>query len=252
MKSRWIRRTFWIATIMVIIGLVGSIMTNFKYFGYEIVSSKEQVTVLEQIAADKAKIVDVNINFGVGELQLEGGADHLMEADFRHTDNFSKPQVDYREDGEKGTLRLSQKNNKWLQWGQESINQWNIRLDNEQPVNLHLETGAGINRLQLGELSLRKLSMELGVSDTELDLRGDWKQGFDAEIESGVGKLQIHLPTETGVKVKVVRGLGDVSASGLERIGDYYQNKSYETAEEKINIIIDLGVGEVELIADES
>ncbi len=247
MKSTWKRNLIWTATAVFIVGLVGTIATGFQYFTYDLISSKKQISVKQ------AEVVDVDISFARGIFHLTGGADQLMEAEFQYTENFHAPQVSYRENASKGTLLLNQETpTNWIKWGAKDKNEWTVRLNNGQPLHLDMKAGVGINHFQLGNLNLHSLKLDAGVGETEVDLRGEWQRSFHAEMEAGVGKLRLLLPTtETGVRVKVIRGIGDVSTTGLDRNGDYYQNITYETAKEKIDITIELGIGEVELIADE-
>lgn len=243
MKSTWKRNTIGAAALIFLIGLVGTIATGFQYFTYDFTSSDKQVAV------EKAEVVDLDINFAKGIFHLSEGANQLMEGKFQYTENFDPPKIKYRENGSKGSLSLSQgKPTNWFTWFAEENNEWKIRLQNDLPIHLNIETGVGINQFQLGDLNLQSLNLEAGVGDTELDLREDWQNSFDANIKVGVGEFRILLPEETGVRVKVDHGVGNVSAVGLEKLGGYYQNSAYETATEKIDITIELGVGELELI----
>ncbi len=247
MKSTWKRNAIWAAALIFIIGLVGTIATGFQYFVYDLISSNKQVSV------EKAEVVDVDIDFAEGIFHLSGGANQLMEAEFQYTENFDAPKINYRENGSKGSLYLNQgRPANWFKWGAKENNEWEVRLHNDLPIHLNIETGVGIHHFQLGDLNLQSLNLEAGViGDTELDLRGDWQNSFEADIEVGVGQFRILLPAETGVRVQVDHGVGNVSATGLARHGDYYQNSAYETATEKIDITVELGVGELELIVEE-
>jgi len=57
------------------------------------------------IQAENAQSVRANLKMGAGELNLTGGADQLMEADFAYNVANWKPKVNFDVSGETGELR---------------------------------------------------------------------------------------------------------------------------------------------------
>ncbi len=57
-----------------------------------------------------------------------------------------------------------------------------------------MNCGAGESRLDLEELSLRRVNVEMGVGELRMDLRGTPKNDYSVSIHGGVGEATIYLP----------------------------------------------------------
>ena len=64
-------------------------------------------------------------------------------------------------------------------------NEWDLRLNNETPMDLQVDMGAGTSDLQLAGLSLTGLDVSLGASESTIDLSGDWARDLEATIDAG-------------------------------------------------------------------
>src|ERR671910_3849738 len=62
----------------------------------------------QSIQAENAQSVRANLRMGAGELNLTGGADQLMEADFAYNVPDWKPKVNYDVSGDMGELTVRQ------------------------------------------------------------------------------------------------------------------------------------------------
>ena len=66
-----------------------------------------------------------------------------------------------------------------------------------------------------------------------------------------MGQVTVYLPSDIGVRVNVTKGVGDVDSSGLyNRDGDYY-NDAWDDAEQRIEVNVQAGVGQVVLEVQE-
>ena len=195
-----------------------------------------------------ASTAKVLIEFGAGQLKVEGGADKLMEATFRYNVDDWKPQVSYNVNGSQGELVVNNRGdaNK-LPVGLEVINEWGIRLNNGVPLDLEIRTGAGESTLDLSTLDASSLQVEVGAGATNLDLSGNWDHNVSAAITGGVGTLSIKLPAEMGVRVKMDTALVNVTANGLIIEEDGYVNKAFGTAPHTLTLNVNAGVGSVVL-----
>jgi len=197
-----------------------------------------------------AKTADMDLDIPAGELTLAGGSSHLMDADFRYDRNEGKPNVDYSVSGGRGELRVTQDPNRWhTQFGNED-NEWNMRVANDVPLDLHLQMGAGQTNLRLNSVNLKNLDVHMGAGQLDLDLTGERKTSVNGTIEGGVGQATIRLPKNVGVHVDATGGIGSVDADGLQRDGSSYINESYGKTPTNIELTIHGGVGEIRLIEE--
>lgn len=171
----------------------------------------------ESVERQGAESVRVLIKMGAGQLNVAGGANRLLEADFHYSAAEGKPKVIYDLSGSRGHLTVTQ-TGAGVHFGP-TRNNWDLRLANDMPMELQIETGAGQSDLRLGSLSLTKLDIQMGAGQLTADLGGDWKKDLDAHIQGGVGSATIRLPTNVGVRVHATGGIGAVNAHGLQREG---------------------------------
>jgi hypothetical protein len=150
------------------------------------------------IQPENAKSVHAHLVMGAGELNVTGGADALMEADFAYNVADWKPKVDYDVSGDTGKLSVKQGSGKGVRLGGDARNEWDLRLNDEVPTDLVVNMGAGESDLDLDSLSLTGLDLQMGAGETTVDLTGDYDRDFDASIQGGVGEATVMLPSEIG------------------------------------------------------
>jgi N-terminal domain of toast_rack, DUF2154 len=204
-------------------------------------------TESKSVELGDAKSVSVEINLGAGDLQLTGGAEKLIEADFTYNVAKLKPEVEYKD----GTLSVRQPEVK----GMSSLvgitdyrNEWGLRLNDQVPMDLIVDVGAGGGTLQLDGLSLSGLNVSFGAGIYTVDLSGDWARNLDVTIEAGAAFLTVRLPRAVGVRVKVESGPHTIDATGLTKGGDVYTNAAYGVSDVTLHIDLQAGIGTITLV----
>jgi hypothetical protein len=224
----------------------------------------------ESVELGSADSVDVEIIMGAGELDVAGGASDLLEADFTYNVEELEPDVDYKNDKLSVVTPSVENTGVGALWDLDDYRyEWELRLNDEVPMEMDITMGAGRSDLVLGSLSLTRLDLETGAGDVTLDLTGsasltrlnvdagvgeitvdltgDWSRDLDADIKAGVGKLTILLPRDVGVRVDVEGGISDTDTRGLNRDGDAYVNDTYGESEVTLRVDIQAGIGDVNL-----
>jgi hypothetical protein len=195
---------------------------------------------------ENAQSVETELSMGAGELNVSGGADALMEADFTYNVSDWEPEVSYEVSGDTGELVLEQGSGGGIPGG-EARNEWDLRFNDAVPTDLHVEMGAGESNLDLDSLTLTGLDLQMGAGKTTVDLTGDYGQSLEASIQGGVGEATVLLPSEVGVRASAEGGLGKINASGLQREGDSYVNDAYGDSEVTLEVDVQGGVGQINL-----
>jgi len=200
----------------------------------------------ETIKLDGAESATVTIKMGAGGLTVGGGAEALAEADFTYNVADWKPTIDYTVSGEQGELWIEQPRVEKLSL--ESYRyEWDVRFNDQVPLELDVALGAGESRLDLSTLSITRLDLKMGAGGVDLDLTGERERDLDVTVRGGVGEATVLLPAEVGVRAEAKGGLGEVEVSGLTREGDAYVNEAYGASEATITLDIEGGVGGIEL-----
>ncbi len=203
----------------------------------------------EKVSLDGAESVRAYIVMGAGRLQIEGGADSLLEANTRYSHRSLAPDIHYRvKQNGQGVLDIEQDDGPKFQMSENYTNDWDLALNNEIPLELFVTLGAGECELDLNVLNLKSFTMQMGAGESTLDL-ADYSGGdLEVDVEGGVGELTLFLPSETRVEVSVSAGLGEVNSAGLERENGLYVTDPSETGS-VIEIQIKAGIGQLNLIA---
>jgi hypothetical protein len=231
--------------------LVGLIVLLVGWFAISRVSGTpltvgQSHTDSQSVQLAGAAAVDVNVSMGAGNVTVGGGAADLLDADFTYNVAAWKPLVNYTVNGASGTLTVSQPDTRGSAIGNTRY-EWNLRFNNDVPMKLTTNTGAGNTELRLGTLNLSRLTVNSGAGNTTMDLSGTPRQNLEATINGGVGNTTVRLPAGTGVRVVASGGLGKVTANGFTVNGDTYTNDVYGKTPVTLNIMVKLGVGNVTL-----
>src|SRR5829696_5002708 len=138
----------------------------------------------KSVAPKNAQSVRAQLKMGAGELNVTGGADQLMEADFSYNVSEWKPKVSYDVSGDEGELIVKQGGaNEGARVGGAARNEWVISFNDEVSTDLVVEMGAGESDLDLHSLTLTGLDLQMGAGKTTVDLTRADAQRVDASIE---------------------------------------------------------------------
>lgn len=227
--------------------IIAACILALTFFGCEEIG--DLTTDSKTVEAAGAESAEVNLKMGAGELRVSGGAQALMEAEFTYRTSRRSPEVDYHVSGGRGVLTVRPRRSGGPHFGS-SKNQWDIRLNSRIPINLDVNLGAGESRFDLSEIDLRSLTIDMGVGEMKLDLRGRYDQDLDVSIDGGIGSGTIYLPGNAGVRVRVDGGIGSVHAPDFTKNGHVYTNEAYGKAQVTIDVNIDAGIGSIDLRLD--
>lgn len=208
-------------------------------------------TESKSVELGDARSVSVKIKMGANDLVVTGGAEKLLEADFTYNVAKLKPEVEFTD----GTLIVQHpdvRGYRTLQDIKEFRNEWDLRLNNDVPINLSLEMGAGTTDLQLADLSLTGLDVMLGAGECTLDLSGDRARDLRASIQTGASRVTLRLPKNVGVRVELVSGASVVTTSGLKQDGNAYVNDAYGVSSATLQIVMEAGIGQIFLEVEEA
>ena len=201
----------------------------------------------QKVQPENAQSVRAHLKIGAGELNVSGGADALMEAEFAYNVADWKPDVSYDVSGDTGELSVEQGSGQDVRPGGDARNEWDVLFSDELPTDLRVQMGAGESSLDLDSLTLTGLDLQMGAGKTTVDLTGDYTSDFDASIQGGVGEATVMLPSEVGVRARAEGGLGNINAKGLKKEGDSYVNEAYGSSDVTLEVDVQGGVGQINL-----
>jgi hypothetical protein len=195
-----------------------------------------------------ARSAQVQIEMGAGELVMRGGAAQLMDADFQYRARDGKPEVQYDVSGARGTLTIRQPSHHTI--GNNDKNRWELRLNEDVPMDIRVKMGAGEGRLDLGNTALRSLDVEIGAGEMKVDLTGHPHGDIDVRVHGGVGEATVRLPRRARLDVEAHGGIGEITARGMAKVGDRWVNVPSGEAEATIHVSVNGGIGQINLICE--
>lgn len=219
-----------------------------------------------------AERVNVRLEMGAGDLTVGGGAGELMDAEFFFGDKRLEPEVDYDVTGSEGDLKVRQPGvHTWFPWWSNYRNTWDISLDESVPMDARMSLGAGDVTLDLGELCLENLTIDAGAGSIEVDLSGSrcledfsldagageisvdfsgnrWERDLDAQVTTGAGELNLVVPADVPVRLRIEGGIGENDVRGMTSDGEHeWVNDAYKDRVSGPTLTLDIrrGAGQV-------
>ncbi|OGO35232.1 MAG: hypothetical protein A2W35_11045 [Chloroflexi bacterium RBG_16_57_11] len=121
---------------------------------------------------------------------------------------------------------------------------WEFMVAPEVPLELKFSQGAGSVNLDLTQLSLSEMNTSLGAGRITVFLPDD--QSFSAHLSGGVGQLVVIVPENVGVRINSGSAITAFSVpDGYERNGNVYTSPNYSSADDQVNLQLDLAIGSV-------
>jgi hypothetical protein len=193
---------------------------------------------------------NVRVTLGAGELVLHGGAPatSLIDATVFSSAPEWQPDIRQSANGSVKSVAITDKGHHGKAWfAVNSPNSWDILMNDQTPVALTLDVGAGDSRLDLSTLNLASLVVNNGVGDTAIDLGRNRLGSYHAEIHNGVGDLTVRVPKNSNTRITIRHGVGDISSKGFEQENDILVTAGFDPALPVNEVFVKQGVGDISL-----
>jgi len=189
---------------------------------------------------------DIHIDFGAGELKVGPGTEtsSLLAGSFDGVDKT------VRRDGALAKVRLSSPSVVFtpLQWGVTLKRVWDVHLTDRIPITVAVKSGACDARLDLERLKVTALHIDSGASSTAVTLPAN--AGYtEVRGSSGAASVSIRVPQGVAARIHTSGALASTSVDQrrFPRSGSDYISPDYETAPNKVDIRLDMGVGSIDI-----
>jgi hypothetical protein len=194
----------------------------------------------------EAKLI---IRHGGGELNISSATDsvNLLEGTFN-----GGVEEKINRSGSLAEVKLRMPEMEW--WGFPSAFpndglRWDIALNKRIAYSMNLKTGASKSRLDLHDMILTDIRLETGASNTEVYLPE--QAGFTkADFHFGSASLDLHVPQNVAAKIQIKGALmntDEIDKNRFPMTGEGYCSADFATAANKIDILIEAGVGKVKI-----
>jgi len=221
---------------------------DYKFHGRS--SSSYSREVYEYIVEKdpEVKRLDVDIDFGLGELWVGATSNTLFSGDFEYRRN--KPDCKYNTVGDEARIEVRSRDIRGMSIFRKRNfkNDARIFIANYLPLELNIDIGAALVELDLSEHKLKKLNLDTGAAKVDLRLGCGWDD-LEIDIDSGASDITIIVPHEMGIEIDsdVAFSSTNFRRAGLEKIRGVYRSDNFNSADCKATISIDSGVSEIEI-----
>ncbi len=112
-----------------------------------------------------------------------------------------------------------------------------------------IENGVGALEVTgLGNFRFEELEFRGGVGAATIDFSGDWETTGEVDIKVGIGGVEINLPRDLGIELKVRKSfLSGVNLKGFRKTDGVYLSENFDKAPKKLRLNISAGIGGIEI-----
>ena len=186
----------------------------------------------------------VRLDFGAGELRVRGAA---LGATLL-SGTCDDVAYDVSHEGARQRVRLSSPSFPKPHWviGPGQHRRWTLALNNAVPLALTVKTGASDVRLDLSDVQVTRLKLESGANDTRIIAPAH--AGYtEIRGSSGAASLTVEIPAGVAARIRTGAALASVSVNRerFPNIGEEYRSPDYETAANKVDIQLEMGLGSI-------
>jgi hypothetical protein len=125
-------------------------------------------------------------------------------------------------------------------------------LNKETMESFKYHTGASqVELFNLANANFKEMDFDSGAGSYTLDFNGKLQQDADVTIKSGLSNMKIIIPSNMDATISLSGGVNNVSLKGTWTVdSNHYRTQS--STGPKLNIDIDMGVGNLELVSQNS
>lgn len=189
------------------------------------------------VKSEGAKELDVEIEFGAGELRIY--SDDIHDAaviDLEYDPRHIEYEIDYEIEDHTGLLHIATEHGRKSHIGSLD-NQMDVALSSEYTTSLELQFGACEAIIDLGGIPLERLEIEAGAASGQIDFSAPNPERLKRlNIEAGASSLEMY--SLGNANFDMMEFSGGVGAFELDFRGEY-------SGESEINIEIGLGSAEI-------
>ncbi len=201
----------------------------------------------EAVSVDlqSAKEVTLKVNHGAGRLSLTDGASAGKALEGDGTEGI---KVDAHHAGDRLDIRVGTDAMFIPFLGINRGLEWNLRLPNDIPFALDLETGASQSVVDLSRIRVTRLKVQIGASSTEITMPASGIVTADAQ--AGAAELKMRIPHGVAARIRSDSGLAEIkiNTTRFPYANGIYESPDFGNNPNRIDLTIEAGVGKVSVL----
>jgi len=192
----------------------------------------------------------IEIDFTAGSLtvgSLASNSSNFVEIDSKTGNRDEGVSVDFSRQGSEGRLYLSTQPVNRRFWSEDGI-RWEVNFTRSIPLVINIKAAANNMELALGELKVTEIRLDIDAGNYKVKMPSS-AGVTHAYIEVDVANLEVTIPDGVAAKIKADVDLSafDVDKGRFPQQDAYYVSDNFDTAQNRIYLIIDCDVGRVQV-----
>lgn len=167
----------------------------------------QMTSVSEELRGATSANVTLNFSAGTFAVKALHASDNLLEADLTY---FGDVEFEVTGDAQR-IIKLGQTDLRWgrmIKLNKHQEVRWDVRLSPNIPLMLNINVPAGESMMDFSGLNVSNLTYKGGIGEHTLKLATSTVP-YQADVMTGFGKTQIHVPQHTSVSLQLRGGVGE-------------------------------------------
>ena len=217
----------------------------------EIETAPETETTLETEVALETKEyseierASIELNLDVGKLTLAESTPLLYECISQYRYKEFEPFEEFSRTDKEANVLIYHSPVIKRRISNNIRNDWQLKLNNKIIYDLSVKTGALDTDCNLSGFKVEKLSIESGACNINLVVP---KYNSKIIIDTGVSNIEIAIPKNVGATVNIDSGIAIKDLDNFIKRNDTYTSHNYDESEFKVDIEIDCGVSNIDIV----
>ncbi len=219
---------------------------NFRFDGFNPDSGSERSVSRDYPMEQNITSAELNLKLSAGSLRIAGQDSQLLSA--RFPGNYDKQSAVTTDGGTR--KRFTFDGGPFTIGGPDSDSDWKYQYDlnSTLPWDVKIDAGATEADLDFSDVTLKNLELNSGAGDIDIRI-GNVARKAIIVADVKASDFTVTLPRETGFKAVITGAIHDISIDGDDyvRAGDVYTSGNYSTAPQKVDLNLDVAVGDIKI-----
>jgi len=218
---------------------------NFNSDDEEVDSVGNVQSFYEEEYDAKYKTATLNINGGASSFTMNAGDKSMFESStqknsryyLRKTDTDSTVVLNFKSKSTNNSFDFSDTDSRKVA----------IKIHSQPLWDINLNMGAGEANFDFSQNKVRDIKIKGGAADFEIKI-GTLYNDVNLAAETGIAKVSVLVPTESGCKITTKTGLSNKDFPDFEEAADgTFVSPNYNTSKNKITINLKGGLSDFEV-----
>jgi hypothetical protein len=190
------------------------------------------------------KRATLSLDAAVGEYTINGVSEMLFQSSISSNVNSFVLDVDENNDEVDLDFKMMDNNKRS---GRNAKNNVKVSLSANPEWDFNFDIGAANFIADLSSYKVSSLDIDAGAANVEIKL-GSLQRFTNVNIDVGAASLEINIPKSSGCRITSDSGFSSKDFNGFDNKGDgIYETENYNSAENKVDIDLDLGMASIEV-----